>query len=48
MYVYTEYIYLENIYIDQKSSRTINFYDTFTDTNPGIKRGHILSKQSLL
>ena len=41
------FIYTKNIYRDQRSSRTIIFYKTFTDTNPGIKKDHIPSKSLL-
>ena len=41
-------IYIKNIYIDPRSLRTINSNGIFTYTNPGIKKYHILSKQSLL
>ena len=40
--------YAKNVCKDQKSSRTINSSGTFTDTNPGNRKDHILSKQSLL
>ena len=37
----------KNNYKDQRFSRTIKSNGTFTDTNPGIKNDHILSKQSV-
>ena len=38
-YTHNEYILVntKNIYIDQRSLWTINFYRTFTITNPRIK-----------
>ena len=47
IYIYIG-IYKKNFWIDQKSSLPINFKVTFTDTNPGIKKDHTLSKQFLL
>ena len=43
------YLYIRTSSAETRGlTRTINFNETFRDTNPGIKKDHILSKQSLL
>ena len=45
IYIYScFYIYKKYIFKDQRSSRTINFNRTFTDTNPGNENDYIPMK----
>ena len=49
-YKYKEHLlkYTKNICRKPRSSRIVNSNRKFTDTNPGIKKDHIKSKQSLI